>query len=77
MRSFSEIITECGGPSAFAIILGTTQQNVSQMRQRNFIPPRFWPATVKAAKEKGIEGVTFENLATLAASRATASVAAE
>lgn len=76
MQSFSNIITKLGGPSAFAVILGTTQQNVSQMRQRNLIPPRFWPATVKAAKEKGLEGVTFENLAILAASRA-ASVAAE
>lgn len=71
MQSFSEIITELGGPSAFANILGTTQQNASQMRQRNFIPPRFWPATVKAAGDKGLPGVTFETLAMLAEKRET------
>lgn len=69
MQTFTEIINEFGGPSAFAVILGTTQQNVSQMRQRNSIPSRFWPTVVEAAQEKNIQGITFETLAKLAASR--------
>ena len=69
MQSFSEIIDSFGGQADFANILGTTQQNVSQMRKRNSIPSRFWPATVRAATERGIEGINYEMLATLAANR--------
>ena len=73
MQSFTEVIDtftdKLGDQTGFANVLGTTQQNVSQMRQRNSIPSRFWPTVVKAAQEKNIQGITFETLAKLAASR--------
>ena len=69
MKSFTEIIDALGGPTAASAILGTTQQNCSQMRLNNSISARFWPAVVKACARKKIDGVSMESLAKLAAAR--------
>ncbi len=65
MKSFAEIIEVMGGPTAAARKLSTSMQNCQQMRERNNIPARYWPALVAQ-----VEGLTFEKLAKMAAERA-------
>ena len=66
MDSFTAIISELGGSTEAARVLGTTQSNTWQMASRNSIPARFWPNIVSALKDKGI---TMETLAHMAANR--------
>lgn len=51
MQSFSDIIDRLGGPSEAGRKLGTTQQNASQMKHRDNIPARFWPAVIENLPE--------------------------
>ena len=69
METFSQIIDALGGPTAYASLVNTSPQNAWQMRDRNSVRPAFWPATVKAAAVMGIDGITFESLAKIAAAR--------
>lgn len=64
MQSFSQIIDTLGGPSEAARKLGTSQQNAWQMKDRNSIPPKYWPRIIET-----IDGVSLSQLATLAAKR--------
>lgn len=70
MKSFVAIIDAFGKkPSAFAGAVGITANHAAVMRSRGFIPPEYWQATVRAATERGIGGVTLEALAGLAERR--------
>lgn len=64
MQSFSAIIDHLGGPSEAGRKLQTTQQNASQMKQRDNIPPRFWPLVIEHMPD-----VTLSELAELAVKR--------
>lgn len=71
MRSFSEVIEAFGGVVPFRDALGLPDVNARQMKQRDSIPPGYWPRTVEAAKERVVErpalvGVTLGALAALA-----------
>lgn len=50
--------------------LGVTGQAISNMKQRNDIPPRYWPALIDLAREKGKQ-VTTDALMQLSVKRAT------
>ena len=67
MDSAAQIIDRFGGPTAFAFIVGTTQQNATNMKARGTIPASFFRAIVDAAVERNIEGLTLDVLADLAA----------
>lgn len=67
MESATKIIDAFGGPTAFAIVVGTTQQNATNMKARGTIPASFFRAIVDAAVERNIQGVTLDVLADLAA----------
>lgn len=64
MDSFTAIIDTLGGPSAAARKIGTSPQNVQQMRYRDSIPARYWSAIVQE-----LPSLTLADLASLAASR--------
>jgi hypothetical protein len=44
-------------------VIGRNGIRAAEMRKRGSIPSRYWAALVEAAKERDIEGVTFETLA--------------
>lgn len=67
MDSASKIIDAFGGPTAFAAVIGSTQQNVTNMKARGTIPATFFRAIVDAAARRDIQGITLDVLADLAA----------
>jgi hypothetical protein len=71
METFTEIIDGFGGPARFAEALGITASHAGVMKQRQSIPPEYWPTLIEAAKARHIEGVTAETLVALAADRAS------
>jgi hypothetical protein len=66
MRSFSDVIAAFGGVVPFRDALSLPDVNARQMKQRDSIPPGYWPRTVEAAADLKIEGVTYELLASFA-----------
>ena len=67
-----------GGDVGFANAVGTTANNAKTMRQRNSIPPRYWPAIVQHAGEaEGFSGITLPFLQSLQDRRAGASPEAQ
>ena len=67
MESAAQIIDAFGGPTAFAFVVGTTQQNATNMKARGTIPANFFRAIVDAAADRNIQGITLDVLADLAA----------
>lgn len=53
----------------FARDIGVKPNHGQVMKARGSIPPSYWPDVVSAARQRGIEGVTIERLAAMAASR--------
>jgi hypothetical protein len=66
MQTFVEVIDALGGPTAVAAAIGTTQQNVTNMKARNSIPANFWKPLVEAAHERGKSEITLDLLAQIA-----------
>ena len=66
MDSFRDIIGKFGGAAKFADAVGIEGFHAQTMKQRNSIPPAYWSDTVSAAEARGIEGITFEALASIA-----------
>ena len=78
MRTFRAVIDALGGPACYARgineidgKLGMTVQYAPHLRRRNSIPPKFWPATVKLAEKRGLDGVTHETLTAIYAAERT------
>lgn len=69
METNVAIIDALGGASQMAGLLGISAQAVSNMKARDSIPPEYWATLVAEAGRRGIEGVTLEVLAGLAARR--------
>lgn len=53
----TNIIDRLGGPTPVARAIGTTQQNVSNMRRENRIPAHFWRSIISLASERGEAGI--------------------
>lgn len=49
--------------------MGLPDVNARQMKQRDSIPAGYWPRVVQEARQREIDGVTFEKLAELAAAK--------
>jgi hypothetical protein len=64
MRKVDAIIAALGGPKDVAEIIGTTSVHVRTMRQRGSVHIRHWPALIRAAEDRGVEGLTYETLVT-------------
>lgn len=69
MRTFADVFAEFGGPTRLAEAIGIKPFHAQTMKARASIPPGYWPRVVAAAKERGIEGITFEALAEIAAAK--------
>lgn len=69
----SDIVEAFGGPAKFGRACGFDRNPASRgsdMRQRGSIPAIYWSRLVEAAKDRGIEGVTLEVLASTHAEKA-------
>ncbi len=66
MQTFADIIAAFGGVVPFRDAMGLPDVNARQMKHRDSIPPGYWPRAVEAAKERQVEGVTLELLASIA-----------
>ncbi len=67
MNSFSSVIDAFGGPAKFGDAIGIPDSHARTMKARDSIPADRWSKVVAAAEERGVEGVTLEKLAELAA----------
>lgn len=74
VRAFKEIIEAWPEPAVetFAVDVGAKVGTANQWRNRDVLPARVWKKTVRAARRRGLRGVTYERLATLAEQRAAA-----
>jgi hypothetical protein len=72
MQSVPDIFAAFGGPAAMARALQTRASTASEMKRRGSIPAEYWVRLVDAAKEAGIDGVTYEALARAHAKRRAA-----
>jgi hypothetical protein len=61
MNTFSEIIDAFGG--RFAEAIGVEESHARTMKARDSIPSTRWMATVNAAQQLGVPGVTLDLLA--------------
>lgn len=55
MRDVPELITEFGGPTAFARAIGVQPSTASEMKRRGSIPVRYWPSVLSAAENLNIQ----------------------
>jgi hypothetical protein len=69
MQTFSGIIDAFGGPIPYGKAVGIPEFHARTMKSRDSIPPGYWPRVVDAAKESGVQGITFETLAKIAKSK--------
>lgn len=60
----------------FAADIGQSYNTAKAIRRRGWIPDWYWEAAAKGAIERGIDGVTLERLAEIAAARAPKQVEA-
>ena len=69
MPTFADIINLSPKPSPVTLgaDLGELPTTVRQWRNRSVLPDRKWKAAVEHARRRGIEGVTLEILAEIAA----------
>lgn len=72
MQTVPDIFDAFGGPAAVSRVLQIRSSTSSEMKRRRSIPSEYWVRLVDAAKDAGIEGVTFETLARAHAKRRAA-----
>lgn len=54
-RTVSDLIDAFGGTGPFARIIDKGQSTASEMKRSGSIKPRYWPAIIAAARERGSE----------------------
>lgn len=62
MNSFTELLSALGPLEPIADRLGLTVAAVSNMKTRNSVLAKHWPALIDMACRAGIAGVTYEML---------------
>lgn len=67
--SHALIISQWPSISAFADDIGVPYGTAKAMRRRGAIPDGYWIKVVDCAKARGLEGVTLEKLAEIAAAK--------
>jgi len=65
MNTWHDLIRAWGGPIAFAESIGVSQDAALQMSSRNNVHSRHWAVIVARAPHAGVDGITFELLASL------------
>lgn len=66
METASEILNLWGDDRQLATDVGLTLHAVLKWRVRKKLPPYMWVTLVRAAADRGIEGVTLDRLSQLA-----------
>lgn len=62
MSGFDQIFSDFGGVSVISKILEIPDSHARTMKARGSIPIEYWDRLIKAASERNIQGVTWENL---------------
>lgn len=62
MASVRDIIDQWPSAAELARDIGLSPKHGAMLRYRGSIPTRYWPAVVKKAKDRKIQGVTYEAL---------------
>ena len=65
MRTWTQLIDAWGGTAVFAADLGVPYATASAMRRRNRVNSRHWTVIVARAPYAGLDGITYEFLASL------------
>lgn len=65
MQSVSDILEKFNGASAVAKILHLPTSTVASWKSRNSIPVDHWSELVEAARQRGIDDLTYEKLVNL------------
>jgi len=69
MDTFTDIIAEWETLEAFRASVGVPYQRARKWRDRDSIPPAYWPKVVSACRKKGLKGVTSDVLSRMYADR--------
>lgn len=72
MQTLEDVFREFGGPSKVGQALGISTEHAAAMKRRKSIPPRYWAALVRVAKERGLP-VSYDALAEIHAQERVAS----
>lgn len=67
-NTIPDLIAHWDKLTQFAADVGCGYEAARKMRDRGSIAPEHWPNVIRASAEKGIEGITYEWLATRRAS---------
>jgi hypothetical protein len=67
--TFEEVFSDFGGPASLARATGLSPVHAQTMKTRDSIPPAYWPQIVLAARQRGIDWITAETLAEIAAAK--------
>lgn len=67
MQTFSDVITAFGGYAKIAEAVGCPPGTASAWKSRQGIPHRYWSRIAAEAQARGINSVTLEALADIAA----------
>jgi len=70
MQTFTDIIDAWPSRQILAEDLQVGVTKIAVWRHRRSIPPAHWLALVEAARHRGVNGVSLEDLARIAAERA-------
>lgn len=77
MQTFEDVFSAFGGAAKFAEATGVTASHAQTMKTRDSIPPAYWGDVVSAAARIGLEEITLEALADIAATKRQASARQE
>jgi hypothetical protein len=66
MQTYASVIDDLGGPAKFSEAVGISRMHAGVMKNRDSIPPAYWPRIVAAAAMAG-KPITYETLAQIAA----------
>ena len=74
MATWQKLISDFGGPKAFSLVIDVSQEAARQMSHRNSVHSIYWSIIVARAPRSGVDGITFEFLASLRRGRVDADV---
>lgn len=66
MKTFQDLIAQWDTVAAFAVDVEVPYQRARKWRDRDNIPPAYWPRLISAARKKGLTGVNPASLTRIA-----------
>jgi hypothetical protein len=65
MDTVDDVFAEFGGPTALGRAIGVKPSTASEMKRRQSIPIDYWQKLTEAARERGLEDLTYEKLVSI------------